>query len=68
MNRRIVSSLGARSQFVKASVVSLALRGPGAQEILENTRQHYGAGNCSDRIAKIIINSFLNTPISNNNI
>lgn len=68
MNRRIVSSLGARSQFVKASVVSLALRDPGAQEILENTGQHYGAGNCSDRIAEIIINSFLNTPISNNNI
>lgn len=45
---KIVTIIGARPQFVKASVVSKALRAAGTQEILVNTGQHY-----DDNMAKI---------------
>lgn len=38
---KIVTIIGARPQFVKASVVSHALRRKGVEEILVNTGQHY---------------------------
>ncbi len=38
---KIVSITGARPQFIKASVVSRALRKAGFQEIMVNTGQHY---------------------------
>ena len=38
---KIVTIIGARPQFVKASVVSRAVRARGIQEILVNTGQHY---------------------------
>jgi len=38
---KIVSIIGARPQFVKASVVSKALRAAGIEEVLVNTGQHY---------------------------
>ncbi len=43
---KIVSVLGARPQFVKASMVSRALRSSGAEEVLVHTGQHYD-GNMS---------------------
>ncbi len=45
---KIVTIIGARPQFVKASVVSKALREAGHTEILVNTGQHY-----DDNMAKI---------------
>lgn len=42
MSKRIVTVVGARPQFVKASVVSEALRGGGAfQEVVVHTGQHF---------------------------
>lgn len=39
---KVVSIVGARPQFIKAAVVSRALRGtPGASEVLVHTGQHY---------------------------
>jgi len=45
---KLVTIIGARPQFVKASVVSKALREAGHTEILVNTGQHY-----DDNMAKI---------------
>ncbi len=45
---KIVTVIGARPQFVKASVVSAAVRGAGHKEILINTGQHY-----DDNMAKV---------------
>lgn len=45
---KIVTIIGARPQFVKASVISKALRAAGHQEILVNTGQHY-----DDNMARI---------------
>jgi len=45
---KIVTIIGARPQFVKASVVSKALRAAGHTEILVNTGQHY-----DDNMARI---------------
>jgi len=45
---KIVTIIGARPQFVKASVVSKALRTAGVTEILLNTGQHY-----DDNMARI---------------
>ncbi|NQV14938.1 UDP-N-acetylglucosamine 2-epimerase (non-hydrolyzing) [bacterium] len=45
---KVVTIIGARPQFVKASVVSHALRNAGHTEILVNTGQHY-----DDNMAKI---------------
>ncbi|NQV49171.1 MAG: UDP-N-acetylglucosamine 2-epimerase (non-hydrolyzing) [Candidatus Marinimicrobia bacterium] len=45
---KVVTIVGARPQFVKASVVSKALRSAGHTEILVNTGQHY-----DDNMAKI---------------
>jgi UDP-GlcNAc3NAcA epimerase len=44
---KVVSLIGARPQFIKASVVSEALAAQGIQEILVNSGQHYDA-NMSD--------------------
>ena len=45
---KIVTILGARPQFIKASVVSLAIaQTPGLQEVLVHTGQHFDA-NMSD--------------------
>jgi UDP-GlcNAc3NAcA epimerase len=45
---KIVTIIGARPQFVKASVISKALRQAGHEEILVNTGQHY-----DDNMARI---------------
>ncbi|MCF7808348.1 MAG: UDP-N-acetylglucosamine 2-epimerase (non-hydrolyzing) [Candidatus Marinimicrobia bacterium] len=45
---KIITIIGARPQFVKASVVSHALRNTGITEILVNTGQHY-----DDNMAKV---------------
>lgn len=45
---KIVTIIGARPQFVKASVISKALREVGHEEILVNTGQHY-----DDNMARI---------------
>ena len=45
---KIVTIIGARPQFVKASVISKALRNAGHTEILVNTGQHY-----DDNMARI---------------
>lgn len=44
---KVVSLIGARPQFIKASVVSEALAAKGIQEVLVNSGQHYDA-NMSD--------------------
>jgi UDP-GlcNAc3NAcA epimerase len=41
MSKRIVSVVGARPQFVKAAVVSAALRDFGHDEVMVHTGQHY---------------------------
>jgi UDP-GlcNAc3NAcA epimerase len=41
MAKRIVSVVGARPQFVKAAVVSAALRDAGHDEVMVHTGQHY---------------------------
>ena len=41
MKQRIVSVVGARPQFVKAAVVSAALRDAGHEEVMVHTGQHY---------------------------
>lgn len=41
MSRRIVSVVGARPQFVKAAVVSAALRDAGHDEVIVHTGQHF---------------------------
>jgi UDP-GlcNAc3NAcA epimerase len=41
---KILSVVGARPQFVKASPVSRALKAAGAQELMLHTGQHYDAG------------------------
>ncbi|MEA3287587.1 MAG: UDP-N-acetylglucosamine 2-epimerase (non-hydrolyzing) [Candidatus Marinimicrobia bacterium] len=45
---KIVTIIGARPQFVKASMISKAMRGAGHTEILVNTGQHY-----DDNMARI---------------
>ncbi len=40
---KIITVIGARPQFVKAAVVSLALKAQGHQEVLVHTGQHYDA-------------------------
>lgn len=40
---KIITVIGARPQFIKAAVVSLALKSKGLQEILVHTGQHYDA-------------------------
>ncbi|MFN8208912.1 MAG: UDP-N-acetylglucosamine 2-epimerase (non-hydrolyzing) [Bacteroidales bacterium] len=47
MSRRILTVIGARPQFIKASVVSMALKKAGMQEVLVHTGQHFDA-NMSD--------------------
>jgi UDP-GlcNAc3NAcA epimerase len=47
-NMKIVTIIGARPQFVKASVISKALRQAGHTQILVNTGQHY-----DDNMARI---------------
>jgi len=47
-NMKIVTIIGARPQFIKASVISKALRKAGHEEILVNTGQHY-----DDNMARI---------------
>lgn len=40
---KIITVIGARPQFIKAAVVSLALKARGHQEVLVHTGQHYDA-------------------------
>ncbi|MGE3724351.1 MAG: non-hydrolyzing UDP-N-acetylglucosamine 2-epimerase [Candidatus Sericytochromatia bacterium] len=40
---KIITIIGARPQFIKAAVVSLALKSRGHQEVLVHTGQHYDA-------------------------
>lgn len=40
-NRKVVTIVGARPQFIKASTISLLLRKKGLQEIFVHTGQHY---------------------------
>ena len=44
---KVVSIIGARPQFIKASVVCEALKKKGIHEVLVNSGQHYDA-NMSD--------------------
>ncbi|MCJ9711812.1 UDP-N-acetylglucosamine 2-epimerase, partial [Bordetella hinzii] len=48
MSKKVLTVLGARPQFIKASVVSAAIAGhPGLDEVVVHTGQHFDA-NMSD--------------------
>ena len=62
MNMKILTVLGARPQFIKASPISSALKKTGITEIIINTGQHYDA-NMSDIFFKD-----LNIPVAKYNL